>query len=417
MKDGFVKCAAAGIQIKVADPVYNTDRILEKITECLENGARIIAFPEMCITGYTCNDLFLQEQLLITAKEQLLRIRDYSNGKDALIYVGLPYERMGKLYNVAAVIWHGSILAMIPKTSIPSYGEFYEGRYFTPGNDRAVMVNIGGEQVPFGTHILLQEAGMEGLMIGCEICEDLWSPLNPATGHALAGATLIINLSASNETIGKADYRRELVTSASARLLCDYLYVSAGEGESTQDVVFGGHHIIAENGTVLAEGKRFTGETVYADIDNKRIHHERRRMSSFQMLSENDYITVPFRLQKEDTKLFRTFGMTPFVPTDKQTREERCEEILSIQAHGLKKRYEHTGAKSAVIGVSGGLDSTLALLVTVRAFDLLEIQRKNITAVTMPCFGTTDRTYENACKLADTLGCTLQEINISFHAF
>lgn len=412
MKDGFIKCAAAGLSIKVADPVYNGERVLEKITECLGEGAKIIAFPELCLTGYTCNDLFLQEQLLQAAKEQLLRIRDFSAGKDALIFAGLPFEYRGKLYNVAAAIWNGRILALIPKTCIPNYGEFYEERYFTAGNAKAVSVILDGEQIPFGTHILLQAEGVDGLMIGCEICEDLWAPLNPATGHALAGANLIVNLSASNETIGKASYRKELVSSTSARLLCDYLYVSAGEGESTQDIVFGGHHIIAENGTVLAEAEKFANETIYADLDIQRIRHDRRRMNSFQTLSEHDYVVIPFVLQKEETKLSRTFGMTPFVPSDKQLREERCEEILSIQANGLKKRYEHTNSKSAVIGVSGGLDSTLALLVTVRAFDMLGLPRKNISAITMPCFGTTDRTYDNACKLAHTLGCSLQEINI-----
>ena len=412
MRDGFIKCAAAGIHIKVADPAYNAIKVLEKYKECVAHGAKVIVFPELCLTGYTCNDLFLQESLLSEAKLQLFHIMDKTKGNDALLFVGLPFEYNGKLYNVAAVIQNGKILALIPKTYIPNYAEFYEARYFVSGNATPITISLFGNEVLFGTHILLEAENMSGFVVGCEICEDLWVPQNPGTLHALNGATILVNLSASNETIAKNTYRMQLVLATSARLVCGYLYASAGEGESTQDLVFSGHHIIAENGTIVKSAKRFENETIYGEIDCNRIRHERRKMSTFQTRNDMEYKRISFQIKIEETKLERTFGSTPFVPAEKDKRNERCEEILSIQANGLKKRYEHTGCKSAVIGVSGGLDSTLALLVTVRAFDLLGLERKDIIAVTMPCFGTTDRTYDNACILAKTLGCTLKEINI-----
>lgn len=412
MKHGFIKVAAVTPKIKVADPVHNADVICAGIDEAVEAGAKIIVFPELCLTGYTCGDLFLQSLLLERTKEELLRVAEYTEGCDALIFVGLPFEKEHRLYNVAAAIHDGEVLALIPKTSIPTYGEFYEGRHFTQGCRIAEQVWLDGEEVPFGTNILLEAQGMEHLTVACEICEDLWTAAPPATEHALAGATVIVNLSASNETIGKDVYRELLVKSSSARLLCGYIYASAGEGESTTDTVYGGHNIIAENGTILAQAKRFTNQTVYADIDVSRLDMERRRMGTYQARKEEPYLVIPFVLEPEDTRLDRTFSCTPFVPTDAAVRSKRCEEILSIQAYGLKKRMEHTGSQTAVIGLSGGLDSTLALLVTVKAFDLLKKDRKDIVSITMPCFGTTDRTYQNACKLAETLGTSLQEIDI-----
>lgn len=412
MRHGFVKVAAVTPKIKVADPVYNAERICEKIDEAVQQGAKIIVFPELCITGYTCNDLFLQELLLKQAREQLLTIASHTEGKQALIFVGLPISREQKLYNVAAVLWEGEILAFIPKSFIPGYGEFYEQRHFTAGNEQAVSLYFDGEEVPFGTNILFEAEGMDGLIVGCEICEDIWVPKSPGQAHAMAGATLLVNLSASNETVGKDTYREMLVKSASGKLISGYVYAGAGEGESTQDLVFGSHNLIAENGTILAQAKRFKNQTIYADMDIHRICSERRRMSTYQNDDKSDYLVIPFGLQEEETKLTRTFDCMPFVPSDKTVRTERCEEILSIQSYGLKKRYEHTGCQKAVVGISGGLDSTLALLVTVRAFDMLQIPRENIFAVTMPCFGTTDRTYENACNLSKSLGATLEEINI-----
>lgn len=412
MKHGFVKVAAITPKIRVADPTYNAKAICQKIEESIEKGAQILVFPELCLTGYTCNDLFLQELLLKSAREQLKVIASHTKERDALIFIGLPLAYKQKLYNVAAVIQNGKILAFIPKSYLPNYAEFYECRYFTSGDNAVRTCNFEGVNIPFGRNILLEAEGMEGLVVGCEICEDVWAVNPPSTDHTLAGATVIVNLSASNETVGKDTYRETLIAATSARLLTAYIYANAGEGESTQDIVFGGHNIIAENGTILAEATRFQNETVYADIDIHRICMERRRMNTFFVEKDSAYLSIPFRLTKREIQLHRIFGKMPFVPADQHMREKRCEEILSIQSYGLKKRLEHTGSKKAVLGISGGLDSTLALLVTVRTFDMLEIERDNIIAVTMPCFGTTDRTYENACILSKTLGVTLEEVDI-----
>lgn len=412
MKHGFVKVAAVTPKVKVADTVYNREQICAGIEEAAGKGAKVIVFPELCISGYTCGDLFLQERLLDSCREELIKIAEYTKGRDALVFAGLPLEREGKLYNVAAAIHDGKVLCFIPKAFIPSYGEFYESRHFRPGNRERTYVAFQGEEVPFGMDILLEAEGLEGLLVGCEICEDIWAPEEPGIYHAMAGATLLVNLSASNETIGKDAYREMLVKSSSARLIAGYVYCSCGEGESTQDVVFGGHDIIAENGTVLAESKRFANQIIYGDIDINRLRMERRRMNTFNHDDSANHLVIPFKLKTEETRLERTFSSAPFVPVNQSEREKRCNEILSIQSMGLKKRYEHTGCKKAVIGVSGGLDSTLALLVTVRTFDSLSLERANIIAVTMPCFGTTDRTYDNACKLAEVLGVTLEEVDI-----
>ncbi len=412
MKHGFIKAAAVTPKIKVADPAYNAAVICERLEEAYAKGAKIIVFPELCLTGYTCGDLFLQELLLEEACACLLKIAEATRGRDALAFIGLPMERAGKLYNVAAALWNGQILGLVPKANIPSYAEFYEGRHFSEGNQEPVPFMLDGKAIPFGTNILFECENVPGLSVGCEICEDLWVANPPGTNHAVMGATVIANLSASNETVGKDEYRELLVKSASARLICGYIYTSAGEGESTQDLVFGGHNLIAENGTVLVQTKRFQCETVYGDIDVQRILADRRRMGTFGKAPQAVYQKVSFRLNVTETKLDRTFNCMPFVPGDEKARYKRCEEILSIQSYGLKKRYEHTGLATAVIGVSGGLDSTLALLVIVRTFDMLGLSRKGIIAVTMPCFGTTDRTYDNACKLAQVLGTTLEEINI-----
>ena len=412
MKQGFIKVAAVTPKIRVADPAYNARIICERMEEACGAGAKIIVFPELCITGYTCGDLFLQQLLLEEAARQLLEIAAHTKEMDALVMVGLPMEREGRLYNVAAALWRGEILGFIPKANIPSYAEFYEGRHFTGGNREPVPFSFGGKMIPFGTNILFTCETMHGLTVGCEICEDLWVADSPGKDHAMKGATVIVNLSASNETIGKDEYRELLVKSSSARLICGYVYTSAGEGESTQDLVFGGHNLIAENGIVLAQVKNFGCETIYSDLDIERILSDRRRMGTFGQEPREAYVKVPFRLEVTETRLDRTFAPQPFVPGNLEERNRRCEEILSIQSYGLKKRFEHTGLHRAVIGVSGGLDSTLALLVTVRTFDLLGLDRKGISAVTMPCFGTTDRTWENACRLANTLGVTLEEVDI-----
>ncbi len=412
MKHGFIKAAAVTPKIKVADPRYNAKEIGKEIEEAVRRGARLIVFPELCLTGYTCGDLFLQEILLTQTMEALGEVKTATEDSDALVFVGLPLVRGHKLYNVAAVLQDGEILAFIPKRHIPSYAEFYEGRHFAPGNDRPEPFLYEDKEIPFGTDILFQVDAVRGLTVGCEICEDIWAPESPATAHALAGATVIVNLSASNETVGKDAYREMLVKSASARQIAAYVYSSAGEGESTQDLVFGGHNIIAENGRILAQAKRFETGAVYADLDIHRLAHERRRMNTYQGENLREHKILPVHMEEEETLLERRFPARPFVPDQAREREMRCNEILSIQSCGLKKRYEHTGCQSAVLGISGGLDSTLALLVTVRAFDMLGISRDKITSVTMPCFGTTDRTYDNACKLARLLGTTLREVDI-----
>lgn len=413
MVDGFIKVAAATPKIKVADTKYNAGEITRMILEADGAGAKIIVLPELCITGYTCHDLFLQDKLLNEAKSELLNIAENTRDTDALVFVGLPIEKEHKLYNAAAVLKGGEILAFIPKENMPTYGEFYEARHFAPGNRISENLHIFGEDIPFGTDILFNCENIEGLVVGCEICEDVWTACSPSTRHALAGADVIVNLSASNDLVGKDTYRKDLVTATSARLLSAYIYASAGDGESTQDLVYSGHNMIVENGLVLSESTPFTTGIIYSDIDVQKLRMERRRINTFVPDSAPLYLEIPFHYGRvEQTKLTRTFNRTPFVPIDRNTKNKRCEQILSIQANGLKKRFEHTNAKAAVIGISGGLDSTLALLVTVRAFDALGLERNAIKAVTMPCFGTTDRTYDNACKLARACGAQLIEVDI-----
>ena len=406
MFDGFLKTAAVTPDIKVADCIYNAGQICRGIDEAVE-----IVFPELCLTGYTCQDLFWQELLLAEARKALGTILDHTKGKDALVFVGMPWEKEQKLYNVAAVLCDGKLLGLVPKRHLPNYAEFYEARHFEPGNGQVDWVDYEGTRVPFGTKQLFCCKEMKELVVAAEICEDLWVANPPSNSHAQAGATVIVNLSASDETTGKDVYRRELVKGQSARLVCAYLYSSAGEGESTTDLVFGGHSLICENGQLLRESRRFVNETIYGDVDVRRLVGERRRMTTFHV-DDDGYERVEFHLKEERTELQRFFDPTPFVPGKKEEREHRCEEILTIQALGLKKRISHTGCRDLVVGISGGLDSTLALLVTVKAFDMLELPRERIVAVTMPCFGTTDRTYDNACQLTRKLGATLRQVDI-----
>lgn len=414
MQYGFVKTAALAPKIKVADTDYNAQEIIRLMKEAWGRGARILVFPELCITGYTCSDLFLQELLLRKAREALKIIVDASRGMDGLFFVGLPMEIRGKLYNVAAAFSDGELLGLIPKTHIPNYSEFYEARHFTKAPAEYTYVDWQQEEpVPFGTNLLFSCADMPHLTVAAEICEDVWAPNPPSVRHAMQGATVIVNLSASDEITGKDTYRRELVRSQSGRLVCGYIYASAGEGESSTDLVFGGHHLICENGSLLKESRRFQNETVYGDLDVERLIGERRRISTYEIEEDTiDYLTVEYSMRPADAPLERFVDKAPFVPDRKEEREKRCEEILMIQAMGLKKRMEHTHCKSAVIGISGGLDSTLALLVTAKAADMLGLDRNCITAVTMPCFGTTDRTYTNACELTRRLGAKLREVDI-----
>lgn len=411
MRQGFVKAAAVTPKIKVADTKYNAELILDMMKESTRQGAKIVVFPELCLTGYTCQDLFLQERLLQGAKDALMKLVKESASLDAIFFVGLPFEILGKLYNVAAVFSHGEVLGLVPKSYLPNYNEFYEARHFVSGAELATEVVLtDGSSVPADRDLLFVCEQMPKLRIGVELCEDLWTPNPPSISHALAGASVLVNLSASNELTGKDSYRRELVSGQSARLLAAYIYASAGEGESTQDLVFSGHNIIAENGQILAESKRFGHGILYSEIDVERLCAQRRRMTTF-VTEDQTHTEILFSLKIEETKLTRFIDPAPFVPTDRQNREKRCDEILMIQAMGLKKRLEHTGA-NAVVGISGGLDSTLALLVTVRAFDLCGRDHKGITAVTMPGFGTTDRTYDNAVKLIQSLGAEFVEVDI-----
>ena len=412
MKDGFIKVAAATPRIRVADPAYNKQAIIEKIEEAEAERAVIVVFPELCITGYTCGDLFLMEPLLQQAEDALLEIAEETNGKNMLVFVGLPIRWNGRLYNVAAAFCGGILLGLVPKTSLPNYGEFYEQRYFSRGMKQPVPVSVAGLECYMGTRMIFECKEYPMLRISAEICEDLWAPCPPSNEHALGGATLIVNLSASDEVTGKDVYRRKLVEGQSARLVCGYVYCSCGEGESTQDVVFSGHNLVAENGQLLAESRRFENEITCSEIDVSRMVSERRRLTTFETSWKREmrYFVMGFSLEVKETKLTRFVDASPFVPQDRYDREKRCEEIFAIQAMGLKTRLAHTNCKNAVVGISGGLDSTLALLVTVRAFDALSIPREGLT---MPGFGTTDRTYENAVSLVKGLGAALKEIPIA----
>lgn len=415
MNHGFIRVSAATPKIRVADPEYNGQEILKLMKEGMKNHAVLMVFPELCLTGYTCNDLFWHTPLLEKAKQTLQKLVEASTSIPMLVFVGLPWEFNGKLYNVAAAFCQGRLLGLVPKTHLPNYAEFYELRHFTPGFRKPITVPWGEESVWMGTDLLLQCDSIPNLTVGAEICEDVWVPCPPSISHAMAGATVIVNCSASDETVGKDSYRNSLICGQSARLICGYVYANAGEGESTQDLVFGGHNIIAENGTKLAVSERFGHETIYADMDLLRLNSERRRMTTYAMFEPDrtdQYHIVHFSMTPVEFELRRFIDPSPFVPSNETERNRRCEEILSIQACGLKKRLEHTHAVCAVIGISGGLDSTLALLVTARAFDMLGLPREQIHAVTMPCFGTTDRTYQNACTMTRKLGASLMEVDI-----
>lgn len=418
MRDGFIKIAAATPDLHAADCAYNTSEIVKLAKEAAAKGAKLITFPELCLTGYTCGDLFLQETLLEGALDALNTVCRETAELAAVIVVGLPLRVRGKLYNVAAVVNAGDVLAFVPKTHLPNYSEFYEQRHFVSadtlsgGMESVDIKNADGETVcvPLVTDTIFQCDEQPLFTFGVEICEDLWVPNPPSTALAQAGAHIIVNLSASDEIIGKAGYRRDLVRQQSGRLLCAYLYADAGFGESTQDLVFAGHDLIAENGALLSESKMFSQGIIYADIDLQRLAHERQRMNTFASIEGGVF---SFSLAPVENDLAdRTFPRTPFVPANKALRDERCEEILTLQATGLATRLRHTHAKTAVVGLSGGLDSTLALIVLVHAFDMLELDRKGILAVTMPCFGTTARTKGNAEKLAEAYGVTLKTVDI-----
>ena len=413
MNDGFLKVAAATpTKIVVADCQTNTDYIIERINEALGLDAKLLVLPELCITAYTCEDLFSQSTLINAALESIKRIQDATLDTDMLVIVGLPFAHQSTLYNVAAVIHNGRLLGLVPKSSIPNHAEAYEGRHFAAGSKTVSIVNINGEEVPFGTNILFRCKNIPDFILGVEICEDVWSPMPPSISHALNGATVIANLSASPEMAGKDKYRTDLIKNQSARIISAYIYADTGEGESTTDLVFSGHNIIAENGTILAETEQYYNSIAITDIDLERIAFERRRTGNF-VPTGDVYTFVDFEMNNSECMLDRPFAQSPFVPLDTDELNDRCSEIFMLQTMGLKKRLSHIGCKTAVIGISGGLDSTLALLVTANTFDHMMLDRSNIIAVTMPCFGTTDRTYNNAVELSKKLGATFKEVRIN----
>lgn len=418
MKDGFFRVAAATPEVRVADPIFNREEICRWIEEGAREGAGVLVFPELCLTAYTCGDLFLQIPLVRTAKEQLREIVMATEGKPMLVFVGLPWEHCGKLYNATAVICDGELLGIVPKANIPSYAEHCEARYFAGGMSIPQETEWFGDYVPMGTNLLFTCEEIPELVVAAEVGEDLWVPDPLSNRHALAGATVVVNPFAGAEVIGKDTYRRQLVSGQSARLICGYVSANTGNGESTQDMVFGGQNLIAENGTLLAVSDKFTTGIVSADLDLELLLSERRRMNTYPAAEDSAYLMVDFSLdtdrmeEKQEEALLRQMASRPFIPEDKKERDSRCEEIFLIQAMGLRKRLEHTGCKHIVLGISGGLDSTLALLVAAKACDLLAIPREQIHAVTMPCFGTTDRTYQNACLMTKKLGASLSEVDI-----
>lgn len=412
MKDGFVKVAAITPAMRVADCEYNAEQIIECIKTAAGNGAVIAVLPELSVTGYTCSDLFLQQAMLDKAEQCVRMIIEETEDLNILSVFGVPVRYRSSLYNCAAVVCKGELLGLVPKMNIPNYSEFYEARHFTAGSSEIIFNFAGFETAILPRAIFICES-MPQLRVGVEICEDLWTVSPPSEQLAFAGANVILNPSASDETIGKREYRQSLVKMQSARLISAYIYSDCGFGESTTDLVFSSHNIIAENGTVLAESPRFCENITYADIDVFKLDSERRRSNTFPPTDDNIAEQVYFDLDISDTKLERKFDKNPFVPSNTDSVNSRCNEILSIQATGLATRLKHTGIKNVVIGLSGGLDSTLALIACVHAFDMLKLPRKNIITVTMPCFGTTRRTKSNAEKLSEAYGVTFYDIDIT----
>lgn len=410
MNDGFIKVAAVTPEVTVADTQKNAKIICDDILQATALGAKIIVFPELCLTGYTCADLFYHDVLLKNALRALSDVVSCSIGADALIFVGCPLRHSGKLYNCAVAINNGKILGAVPKTFLPNYNEFYEKRWFAPAPEQSEEISLLGQTVPFGRGILFCCEQMQNLTVGAEICEDLWTPMPPSVTLALSGATITVNLSASNECVGKSEYRKALVSSQSARLVCGYVYCSAGDGESTTDLVFSGHNIIAENGRVLAESNLFENEITVSEIDVDFLSCERAKIYPAEITRKADKI-VYFSIKKEQTSLTRAFSRYPFVPKDSDELHSRAKLILTMQSKALAKRIDHTHTKSLVIGVSGGLDSSLALIVAKLASEASKT-KPEVIAVTMPCFGTTDRTHDNSIKLSEALGVTLKEVDI-----
>lgn len=410
MKNGFIRVGYATPNVKVADVVNNEGEIIKKIDWAYENKLSILTLPELCVTGYTCGDLFFQQKLLAEAEAAVLRIAEHTKGMQLFVFVGAPIRKDGKLYNCAVAIFDGRILGFVPKTFIPNYNEFQEVRYFAEG-PKSGEIMFNGEKYPFGSKLLFNSSTVSELSIAAEICEDLWVADPPSNSHAQAGATIICNLSASNETVNKEEYRRELVKNQSARLMCAYVYASAGLGESTTDLVFSAHSLICEDGVIMKESSLFKNESGFVEVDLQKLTMERTRNNCF-VQKDSEYKTVYFDFAPDDAHLSYKISQSPFVPSVDDELTHRCEKILTMQAAALKKRLEHIGSGSLVLGISGGLDSCLALLVCARTMDMLNLPRKNVLAVTMPCFGTTERTRKNAFDLCGELGVSFKEISI-----
>ena len=415
-KFGFVRVAASVPEMKVANTTFNTEEILKEIKSLEKEKVDIALFPELSITGYTCADLFSQNLLLEKALEGLQKIKEETKNYQIISIIGMPLILDNQFYNCAIPIQKGKILGIVPKTYIPNYNEFYEKRWFSDGKN---MVNkeieILNETVPIGTDLLFEDQEKKEITFGIEICEDLWNPISPSTKACQKNATIIFNLSASNEIIGKQEYRKSLIKNASAKNICAYIYTSAGPNESSTDLVFSGYTAIAENGTILKENERFNFQTnhIIEDIDVQKLQYTRLKATNFKSdIKENDFRYIKINIKNNKNHSLRKYSKTPFVPSSKEKRNSRCEEILKIQAIGLAKRLKHTGIEKCVIGISGGLDSTLAFLVTIESFKILNLPLKNIIGITMPGFGTTKKTLENSQKLLDNYGVTKKEINI-----
>lgn len=415
-KFGYVRVGAATPELKVANVKFNVEKIKDAIKEAESKDVQILLFPELCITGYTCADLFMQDTLIENAEKGLLEIVESTMNNSQIVIVGMPFNYRNKLYNVAVAIQNGKILGIVPKVYIPNYSEFYEKRWFNSGlNIKTNIIEFLGSNVPFGTDIIFEDEEDKNISFGIEICEDLWAINPPSNNLALNGATIIFNLSASNEMIGKYQYRKDLIKMQSAKLISAYIFTSCGINESTTDLVFGGYKQISENGTILAEDKKysFESELIIADVDTKRLVNERMKNTSFlDEKQEEKYYKVKINIADDIDELKRNYQRLPFVPGDEKTKEDICKQIMNIQSAGLAKRIKHIGTNKTVIGMSGGLDSTLAFLVITSAYKMLGIENKNIIAITMPGFGTTDRTYNNAINLIKEFGATLKEISI-----
>lgn len=417
MKHGFITLSAGVPEVSVAAPTKNAESICRLIDEAYEKNAAVLTLPELSVTGYTCSDLFFSDSLIKSAERAVESIIEHTKGKKMLVFVGVPVSAYGKLYNCAAVVSNGELLGLVPKTNIPNYSEFYELRHFTPAPETDSVVRFCGRDVKFGVHQIFSCAEMPSLRVSAEICEDMWVADTPSTHHAMAGATVIVNLSASNETVCKDAYRKMLVTSASGKLICAYVYADAGVGESTTDIVFSGHSMIAQNGAVTAETLPFAGEygksrIITSVCDLMHLEHDRRRMNTVKPEYAEKYTVTEFSLDIKDTDITGIINPRPFIPGGREDKKAVCSRITDIQAAGLAKRIRASHAKGCVVALSGGLDSTLALLVTAKAFDMLGLSHKAITTVTMPCFGTTSRTRSNAEIMALELDTSFRCIDI-----